>query len=566
MNHYSGRKMDTFTFNCKTIKLNNESGETIKNYTDHNIGKLSRVLVKAHDTKLVVQCCDENESLFKLNKNLKCVSLSVDTIYVKSDEYSFIIIFENETNAKECISHIASVCQKTLSVFDKRTEKASEEQYFAFYGFLSQQQNMMQDFIRTSTYQRAILDNSIDFRNKVVMDVGSGSGILSFFAAQNGAKMVYSIEASSQMSKFCQQLVDSNHFTNITVVNSKVEDVKLNIEVDMIISESMGYMLLNERMLESYVHSRKWLKPTGKMFPSQADFFITPFTDEALFMETVNKTHFWSSQFYGIHLKHLLPAAVEEYFKQPIVDTFDIRICMARSMKHTINFLTIEENQFENINIDLNFVVRQAGNVHGLAFWFDVAFMGSVNTVWLSTSPSEPLTHWYQVRCLIPEPLFVKEGDRLVGKLQMLANKKQSYDIYIELEVEETRQKSKNKLDVKLKNPFFRYNIQEPYTPPGTQKTSATDSYWNNVSQNEQYNQNVQNGGTANILTNSDHCNMPNSYEPTNVQNNSISENGKWVNPFVKNGTQSPKFIKDENIFSKTNNNVKMGRCNSKEK
>lgn len=34
--------------------------------------------------------------------------------------------------------------------------------------------------------------------------------------------------------------------------------------VDMIVSEPMGYMLFNERMLESYVHARKWLKPDGE--------------------------------------------------------------------------------------------------------------------------------------------------------------------------------------------------------------------------------------------------------------------------------------------------------------
>ena len=38
---------------------------------------------------------------------------------------------------------------------------------FQFYGYLSQQQNMMQDYIRTSTYQRAMLSNVNDFLDKV---------------------------------------------------------------------------------------------------------------------------------------------------------------------------------------------------------------------------------------------------------------------------------------------------------------------------------------------------------------------------------------------------------------
>lgn len=56
---------------------------------------------------------------------------------------------------------------------------------------------MLQDYVRTSTYQRAILANSDDLKDKVVLDVGAGSGILSFFAVQAGAKRVYAVEASS---------------------------------------------------------------------------------------------------------------------------------------------------------------------------------------------------------------------------------------------------------------------------------------------------------------------------------------------------------------------------------
>lgn len=56
---------------------------------------------------------------------------------------------------------------------------------------------MLQDYVRTSTYQRAVLSNSEDFRDRVVLDVGAGSGILSFFAVQAGARKVYAVEASS---------------------------------------------------------------------------------------------------------------------------------------------------------------------------------------------------------------------------------------------------------------------------------------------------------------------------------------------------------------------------------
>ena len=61
---------------------------------------------------------------------------------------------------------------------------------------LVHQQNMLQDAVRTGTYHDAIINNPFDFKDKVVMDVGTGSGILAFFAANAGARKVYAVEAS----------------------------------------------------------------------------------------------------------------------------------------------------------------------------------------------------------------------------------------------------------------------------------------------------------------------------------------------------------------------------------
>lgn len=82
--------------------------------------------------------------------------------------------------------------------------------------------------MRTGTYYSAILGNPDDFRGRVVMDVGAGSGILSLFAAQAGAARVYAVEASD-MARFARLLADSNPGLGerITVINSKVEEVTL---------------------------------------------------------------------------------------------------------------------------------------------------------------------------------------------------------------------------------------------------------------------------------------------------------------------------------------------------
>lgn len=47
--------------------------------------------------------------------------------------------------------------------------------------------------------------------------------------------------------------------------------------------------------------------------------------------------------------------------------------------------MTASEFDLHQLSIPLEFDILEAGTVHGLAFWFDVAFEGSVTPVWLST-------------------------------------------------------------------------------------------------------------------------------------------------------------------------------------
>lgn len=58
-------------------------------------------------------------------------------------------------------------------------------------------QEMLKDEVRTLTYRNSMYHNKHAFKDKIVLDVGSGTGILSMFAAKAGAKHVYGVRRVS---------------------------------------------------------------------------------------------------------------------------------------------------------------------------------------------------------------------------------------------------------------------------------------------------------------------------------------------------------------------------------
>ena len=321
----------------------------------------------------------------------------------------------DRADADRAVVAVAAAPRRAPSnAFDAKIAEDSAAEYFRYYASIPQQQNMLQDRVRTGTYFTAMMENAADFRDKVVVDVGAGSGILSFFAAMAGARRVYALEASD-MAKHCRALAEGNPRLRdvVVVVQGKVEEAELPEPADVLVSEPMGTLLFNERMIESYLIARdRFLRRpsgrdaprmgtddpeaeaeaeakkktkkknsnssananatpsgsgaarrpsghAGRMFPGAGRVHCAPFVDAALHAEISDKATFWRAEdFYGVDLTPLAAAAERSYFRQCVVDAFDPSALVAAPASFEWDFATVAPSELETMEFPLEFVVR----------------------------------------------------------------------------------------------------------------------------------------------------------------------------------------------------------------
>jgi len=313
------------------------------------------------------------------------------------------------------------------SLRDSAHYSYGENYYFESYSHYGIHEEMLKDDARTGTYKKAILRNRHLFEGKVVLDVGCGTGILSFFAAQAGAAHVYGIDCADIIDQ-ARIIVDRNNLGDrITLIKGKVEEVELPVyKVDIIISEWMGYFLLYESMLDTVIFARdKWLNPNGLIFPDRARIYVTAIEDTK---GKHDKIDFWENV-YNINMSAMRGRAITE----PLVDSVDSShmvssICPV--LEIDLNTLTLQ---------DLDFISTYRVQFHhntqvdGLLAWFEVNFSCCHKPLILSTSPKFSSTHWKQVIFYMEQSFQAAVGDILHGSIGVRKNLKNSRELDIKL-------------------------------------------------------------------------------------------------------------------------------------
>lgn len=301
----------------------------------------------------------------------------------------------------------------------------SRDYYADSYAHFGIHEEMLKDKVRTLSYRSAIVNNAHLFKDKTVLDVGCGTGILSMFAAKAGAKQVVGIDMSNIIDQ-AVKIVAANGLSDvITLVKGKLEEAVLPIqEFDIIISEWMGYFLLYESMLDTVLLARdKYLKPGGLIFPDHAMLYLAAIEDQEYKEEKIN---FWDDV-YGFDYSCIKDIALRE----PLVDTVELKSVV--SNPYLIKHIDLTTAKKEDLDFTAAFELKATRNdyVHAFLAWFDVSFDCTHKKVQFSTGPHAKYTHWKQTVFYTPSTLTISEGQSIKGTLKCSPNARNNRDLDI---------------------------------------------------------------------------------------------------------------------------------------
>ncbi|XP_077027052.1 protein arginine N-methyltransferase 1 isoform X4 [Agelaius phoeniceus] len=302
-------------------------------------------------------------------------------------------------------------------------DMTSKDYYFDSYAHFGIHEEMLKDEVRTLTYRNSMFHNRHLFKDKVVLDVGSGTGILCMFAAKAGPGG--SLGSSAPASPTTPSR--SSRPTNWTMwfPSSRAKWRRWSCRWRKSTSSSVNgwdIVLFYESMLNTVIYARdKWLSPDGLIFPDRATLYVTAIEDRQY---KDYKIHWWENV-YGFDMSCIKDVAI----KEPLVDVVDPKQLVTNAC--LIKEVDIYTVKVEELTFTAPFCLQVKRNdyVHALVAYFNIEFTRCHKRTGFSTSPESPYTHWKQTVFYMEEYLTVKSGEEIFGTITMKPNAKNNRDL-----------------------------------------------------------------------------------------------------------------------------------------
>lgn len=267
---------------------------------------------------------------------------------------------------------------------------------------------MLKDHVRLSSYRRAIERQVTP--DTVAMDLGCGTGILSFFTAKAGAKKVYAVEKRQDILKLAENIGNINNITTVEYVygaSSQLEPERFDHKPNLLVAEILGDQILEEHVLEFTIDARdRLLEDNATLIPYKLAIEMVGFNSSRVSPRKGMVDEF--KHLYGIDYQPLAN----------IIENQARRHTMRYNPQHdpalteivevnTLDLRTLENTTF---SAKVKLPVTQDGQFGGFASWFK-AWLDE-DTI-LTNSPWAPETHWTQLVYILPKPITVKAGQTI---------------------------------------------------------------------------------------------------------------------------------------------------------
>ncbi|XMO84952.1 methyltransferase domain-containing protein [Algibacter sp. AS12] len=282
----------------------------------------------------------------------------------------------------------------------------NEDEFTDYYSH----ERMLFDSKRVNSYNDGL--GKYVKQGDVVVDLGTGTGILSFLAAKQKPKKIYAIDQSNFIH-IAKDIADYNKIENIEFVHKNSREFKVQDKVDVIIQEQMGTLLFEENMITNILDLKnRVLKENGLILPGKFSFFVEP----AFLLGINTPPLIWEQKTHGIDFSFLKENYDSSKFKKQkngmlyqTTSAFKYFLC---SPKPIVNFdLNIMQSQ-EDLQTSFNNITKEVvkeGECNAFIVYFHAIF-DEENI--LSTAPDLSETSWDRM-LFRTEKRHYKVGDKI---------------------------------------------------------------------------------------------------------------------------------------------------------
>ncbi|HEX3578214.1 MAG TPA: 50S ribosomal protein L11 methyltransferase [Thermoanaerobaculia bacterium] len=259
---------------------------------------------------------------------------------------------------------------------------------------------LLQDTVRTNAFRDAI--RRFVTPDSVVLDLGTGSGILALFAAEAGARRVFAIDAthSADLASFLARQL--GFADRIQVFHDHSKNVELPELADILVTETLGSFGFDEQILSSVMDARaRLLMPDAIVIPRRVDLYLVPVDDASIYDQRVK---WWNETAYGFDFSPLAVFASNIVFVGNVgSDTF-----LAPPA------LVIESDLTRaDTSGNVHFTSTRAGLMHGFAGWFRAALADGIEL-----SNEVPGRSWEHAFLPLQSPIPIEAGTPIDVELE----------------------------------------------------------------------------------------------------------------------------------------------------